>query len=158
MLYEQRLNGRGKLHVQIKEVHRKGQGEETGQKAQKAQKNFAYLIHVFSFRLPGFFIRQDLKAGVKGLLAHHGAHVAVDLLAHALTGDDPGVEEVMGNPDKMDTVSPGLFLKLAVHTVQRFAAHVLPENDHVGVELLAELPQLVQQDLVSQGLRRVATV
>lgn len=43
----------------------------------------------------------------------------------------------------------GALLKQTVHAVERFAAHVLPEDDHVGVELLAELPELVEQDLVS---------
>ena len=43
----------------------------------------------------------------------------------------------------------GALFKQAVHAVERLAAHVLPEDDHVGVELLAVLPELVEQDLVA---------
>ena len=55
----------------------------------------------------------------------------------------------MGDPNQVDAQLPGLFLELAVHAVQRLAAHVLPENDHVRVEFFAELPQLIQQHLVA---------
>ena len=49
----------------------------------------------------------------------------------------------------MNALLPGLLLKLAVHTGQSLAAHVLPENNRVGPELLAELPELVQQNPVA---------
>ena len=55
----------------------------------------------------------------------------------------------MGNPDKMDTKLTRTLLKQSVHTVERLAAHVLPQNDHVCVELVHELPKVIQQDLVA---------
>ena len=55
----------------------------------------------------------------------------------------------MDDPDQRNVLFTGTFLEQTVHTVQRFAGHVLPENDHIGVEHFNGLPQLIQQDLVS---------
>lgn len=76
-------------------------------------------------------------------------YIVIDLLAHALPRDDTRVEQIVRDPDEVDAVLTGTLFKQTVHAVERLAAHVLLEDDHVGVELLAVLPELVEQDLVA---------
>ena len=86
---------------------------------------------------------EDFKAWVDRLLTHDRAHIVVDLVAHTLTGDHARIKQIVRDPDEVDAVFTRALLEHAVHAVESLAAHMFPENDHVGVELLAVLPQLV---------------
>ena len=55
----------------------------------------------------------------------------------------------MADPDEVQPALSGLLLKLAVHTGERLAGHVLPHHYHVGVHSLAQLPKLVAEYLVA---------
>ena len=116
--------------------------------------NFGICIVPLPFS-PCIFVRQNLDRRVERLFTHDGAHIGVELVADGLARVDARVAQVVADPDEVDAARAGLLLELTVHTDERLAGHMLPHNDHIGVQRLAKLPQIVDEHLVA-AVRAVA--
>ena len=86
MLEHEALHNRGEFHVEIKEVHDKGDGEEAEAGHAELYQRLAKLFpEHFISSLPRFLIMENFEGRIYRLLTHNGTHIGVDLVTDTLT-------------------------------------------------------------------------
>ena len=91
-----------KFHIEVEEIYRKGDGEEPGSAAEDRKRYlFAFMLKLLSFSLPCVLVREHLDRRIERLLAHHGAHIDVELVADGLARVHAGIAEVVADPDEV---------------------------------------------------------